>query len=112
MSIVADEGDKEFPTDRPVYIIWALGRLDENKEPTFHDIYSKANIKVDLARKEPQSNCVSFTKSDKKPEGEPWIKGLIYDKNIRAFKAYVGPSGAKKGYQATTGISIIFLCCL
>lgn len=103
LKFIADDGDKEYPTDRPVYIIWALGRLDENKEPTFHDTYSKANIKVDLARKEAQSNCVSFTTVDRKPEGEPWIKGQIYDKTIRTFKAYVGPSGAKKGYQTTTG---------
>lgn len=80
-----------------------MGRLDENKEPTFHDIYSKANIKIELARKEASSNCVSFTTSDRKIEGEPWQKARIYDKTIRSFKAYVGPSGGKKGYQATTG---------
>lgn len=97
----ADSGDKEFPTDRPVYIIWAIGRLDSNKEPTFHDLYPKANISIDLNRKEAQSNCISFTTPHPRPV-EVWDKAQIFDKTIRTFRAYLGPSGGKKGYQGIT----------
>lgn len=102
MFFSADPGDKLFPTDRSVYIVWALGRLDENKEPTFHDIYSKSNKQLNLTQ-EPSSDCVAFTRSENKIKKESWTKGHIYDKTIRNFKAYVGPSGGRKGYQATTG---------
>lgn len=92
----------EYPTDRPVYIIWAIGRLDSNKEPTFHDLYPKANTSVELNRKEASSNCFSFTRSEpSKPE--VWEKGQIFDRTIRTFTAYLGPSGGKKGYQGITG---------
>lgn len=98
----ADPGDKEFPTEGSVYIVWGVGRLDENKEPAFHDLYSKTDIKLELTPREPINNCVSFTKSKLEPS-EPWKRGQIFDKTIRIFKSYIGPSGAKKGYQTITG---------
>lgn len=76
--------------------------MDPNKEPTFHDFYPKANLSVELNRKEAQSNCVSFTTSHQE-KIEIWDKAQIFDKTIRTFKAYVGPSGGKKGYQGITG---------
>lgn len=30
-----------------------MGHLSKNKEPTFHDFYPKADIQLDLNRKEP-----------------------------------------------------------
>lgn len=98
----ADPTDREYPTDKPVYIVWAIGRLDTNHEPTFHDIYHKSNIQVNLGRSEPESNCFSFTRSDTMLR-PPWEKGQIFDRNIRTFKAYLGPSGGKRGYQGITG---------
>ncbi|RZC37497.1 protein Skeletor, isoforms B/C, partial [Asbolus verrucosus] len=100
--ISPDHGDKEYPTEGSIYVVWAIGRLDKNKEPTFHDFYPKTNISVELNPKEPFSNCFSFTRSDTQLR-EPWNKGQIYDKTIRIFKAYLGPSGGKRGYQGTTG---------
>lgn len=105
ISFSADPGDKEYPIEGSVYIVWGVGRLDENKEPAFHDLYSKTDIKLQLTPKEPQNNCVSFTKSKFVPS-EPWKRGQIFDKTIRVFKSYIGPSGAKKGYQAITGITV------
>ena len=62
----ADPGDQEYPTDRPVYVIWALGKLDENKEPSFHDVYPKSNLKLELGRSEPENTCLDFTVADEK----------------------------------------------
>lgn len=64
--VTADPGDKEYPTDRPVYVVWALGRLDENKEPTFHDVYPKSDLKLELVRQEPENTCMDFTENDEK----------------------------------------------
>ncbi|XP_025837315.1 protein Skeletor, isoforms B/C-like [Agrilus planipennis] len=100
--ISPDTGDKEFPTEGSVYIVWALGRLDKSKEPTFHDIYPKSDIKIELNKKEPASNCFAFTTTDRNLV-EVWEKNQIFDRNIRTFNAYLGPSGGKKGYQGMTG---------
>ncbi|KAJ8970089.1 hypothetical protein NQ314_001400, partial [Rhamnusium bicolor] len=100
--ISPDPGDKEFPAEGSIYVVWGIGKLDENMEPAFHDLYSKTDIKIEMSPKEPHNNCVSFTRSKPEPR-EPWKKGQIFDKTIRVFKAYIGPSGAKKGYQAITG---------
>ncbi|XP_044727087.1 protein Skeletor, isoforms B/C, partial [Chrysoperla carnea] len=100
--ISPDPGDKEYPLDRPSYVIWAIGRLDDNKEPTFHDIYPKGNIKIDFNRKEPESNCFSFTRSNSVLR-EPWEKAQIFDRTIRTFVATLGPSAGKRGYQGITG---------
>ncbi|KAF7995188.1 hypothetical protein HCN44_004660 [Aphidius gifuensis] len=42
----------------PVYFIWAIGKLDENKEPNFHDIYSRSDLKLNLNRTE--SSDISY----------------------------------------------------
>ena len=64
--ITADPGDKEYPTNRLVYVVWALGRLDENKEPNFHDVYPKGNLRLELNRQEPETSCMDFTENDNK----------------------------------------------
>ncbi|XP_066581893.1 protein Skeletor, isoforms B/C [Prorops nasuta] len=98
----SDPGDKEYPTDRAVYVIWALGRLDENKEPNFHDVYPKSDLKLELNRLEPANSCMDFTEDDSKLR-EPWEKAEIFDRSIRTFKATIGPPGGKKGYEGITG---------
>uniref|UniRef100_A0AAR5PRQ2 DOMON domain-containing protein n=1 Tax=Dendroctonus ponderosae TaxID=77166 RepID=A0AAR5PRQ2_DENPD len=100
--ISSDESDKEFPLEGSIYIVWAIGKLDENNEPAFHDVYPKTNISVELNPKEPKKSCYAFTRSEREV-GEPWSKGQIFDKTIRVFTSTIGPSGAKKGYQAITG---------
>lgn len=100
--ISADSGDKEYPAEGSIYVVWAMGKLDENKEPAFHDVYPKTNISIELNPKEPKKTCYAFTRSAPVVQ-EPWSKGQIFDKTIRVFKSTIGPSGAKKGYQAITG---------
>lgn len=100
--ISSDAGDKEVPTDTEAYIVWAIGRLDDNKEPAFHDIYPKSNIKVAFNSSEPINNCFAFT-SNQEVVLEPWERGQIFDRTIRTFNAYIGPSAGKKGYQTIAG---------
>ncbi|XP_058800377.1 protein Skeletor, isoforms B/C [Phymastichus coffea] len=100
--ISSDLGDKELPTNGSVYVIWALGHLDENREPSFHDFYPKSNLKLELGRSEPENTCVDFTTSNTKLI-EPWEKNEIFDRSIRTFRATIGPSGGQRGYQSITG---------
>lgn len=56
----------DYPTNKSTYVIWAIGRLDENKEPSFHDIYPKRDLKLELGRSEPENTCMDFTADDEK----------------------------------------------
>lgn len=104
----ADPTDREFPTEKPIYVVWAIGRLDKNMEPSFHDIYPKKDILINFNRKEAESNCFPFTSTENTREtpDQPWEKAQIFDRNVRTFRAYIGPSGGKKGYQTITGMYI------
>ncbi|KAJ8687168.1 hypothetical protein QAD02_022962 [Eretmocerus hayati] len=100
--IPIDIGDKEYPTDKPVYVIWAIGRLDENNEPSFHDFYPKHDVLLDLRRSQTENSCIDFTDNNEKLR-KPWEKEEIFDRSIRTFRATIGPSGGRRGYQALTG---------
>ncbi|XP_069695747.1 protein Skeletor, isoforms B/C [Periplaneta americana] len=102
--ISSDPGDKEYPTEGSSYVVWAIGRLNHHKEPMFHDIYPKGNVKLELNRKEKESNCFAFTRSQESFR-EPWEKSEIFDRTIRTFAATLGPSGGKRGYQGITGMT-------
>lgn len=100
--ISSDEGDKEFVLTRPMYTVWALGRLDSNKEPAFHDYYPKRDVIINFGAKEPTNDCFSFVAET--PERiETWERLQIFDRSIRSFTATLGPSGGFKGYQGITG---------
>lgn len=66
ISLTADPGDKEYLTDKPMYFVWALGRLDENNDPNFHDIYPKGNLKLHLGKTEPENTCLDWTVNNDK----------------------------------------------
>nr|CAD7448555.1 unnamed protein product [Timema bartmani] len=102
--ISADPGDQEYRTEGWSYVVWAVGRLNHNKEPMFHDIYPKWNLKLELNRKEHSSDCFAFTRS-KESFRETWEAGEIFDRTIRTFTATLGPSGGRRGYQGITGMT-------
>lgn len=53
--------DREWAVDRPMFGVWALGRLDHEREPAFHRLYPKSDVKLHLGRSPPDNDCVSFT---------------------------------------------------
>lgn len=55
-----DEGDKVFKTTGSTYVIWAVGRLNKFKEPRYHHMYSKGDVKLEFGRKI-SKNCFQFT---------------------------------------------------
>lgn len=100
--ISADSGDKEFELDKEMYVVWAIGQLDSNKEPAFHDLYPKRDIKIHFNSSEPFNDCFSFAKKEKVAL-EVWERPQIYDKTLRSFTATLGPAGGRRGYQGITG---------
>lgn len=61
----ADHGDQQFPGEDsgPVFVIWAVGRLDESKEPALHHSYPKGDVRLELGRKEAKKECFAFTRA-------------------------------------------------
>lgn len=50
-----------------MYVIWALGRLDKtNNEPSFHDLYPRNDVVLELNRKDAENSCIDFTESSGK----------------------------------------------
>lgn len=42
-------------------MIWAIGRLNHQKEPGIHDYFPRSVIKLDLDPKPPIDTCYPFT---------------------------------------------------
>ncbi|XP_014255074.1 protein Skeletor, isoforms B/C [Cimex lectularius] len=97
----ADPGDKEYRTEGKTHLVWAIGKLDANQEPSFHDIYPRSSAVVEFGKT--QDNCFPFATNDKEIL-EPWDRPKIIDKGLRVFTATLGPSGGKRGYQGITGM--------
>lgn len=75
----ADHGDKPFDLEKEQYVVWALGELDSNNEPTYHNIYPTNDITMKFNNTEPYNDCFSFTVGE--PEkSEIWTKPQILDR--------------------------------
>lgn len=85
-----------------MFTVWALGRLDSNSEPAFHDIYPRKDVIIHFNTKEPVNDCFSFTRSEVNMQ-DVWDKSQIFDRSIRTFSATLGPAGGKRGYAGITG---------
>lgn len=88
--------------DKETFIVWAIGRLDSNNEPAFHDIYPKRDVIIHFNTSEIVNDCFSFTRSEVNLE-DVWDRSQIFDRSIRTFSATLGPAGGKRGYAGITG---------
>lgn len=98
-----DDGDQIYNPDGDTFLVWAIGRYNEFKEPTFHHTYPKGTVKLNFGRKDAEDHCFDFTIGQKKIRPTPWGPFRIKDKNVENFIARIGPSGGLKGYAGITG---------
>lgn len=101
--ISSDPGDREIYLDRPNYVIWAMGHLDSNYEPAFHNLYPKTDVIMHFNTTEPVNDCFSFTRKEHSNTVEVWEQAKIFDRSVRTFNAVLGPAGGLKGYEGLTG---------
>jgi len=94
-------GDRPFPTEGLASLIWAIGRMDKMKRPTFHRLWSRSPVRYELGRL-PQRNCLPFMIVDD-PVLPPWGQFQIREPSLRLFSLKVGPSGGPRGYEGITG---------
>lgn len=53
--------DREWVVGRPMFVVWAVGRLDHEREPAFHRLYPKRDVRLDLAKADDTNDCVRFS---------------------------------------------------
>lgn len=99
-----DAGDKEFKTNALNSMIWAIGRMNHQKEPSVHDFFPRSVLKLDLDPKPPIDTCYPFTVNTETLKKDVWEQPKIIDSSLRMMTATLGPSGGKKGFQGLTGL--------
>lgn len=120
--ISGDEGDLTFQKEDPSFLVWSVGRLNKFKEPRFHYLYPKKNVKITFGRK-PEKNCFSFTEDYSASDHEliiqsnnglssgggaksgikPWGPLKIANQSMTTFYARLGAAGGdNRGYTAFT----------
>ena len=102
-------------------IVWAIGKLARpggrkaKKVPSFHDIYPKTHVQIDLKGKVPDIyQCQPFvqeappsmlrSKGQKAKKLKTWGPHRHFDYSLRTFDARLGPPGGAKGYSGITGM--------
>lgn len=94
--------DRAWPTDRPVYVVWAVGALDHAGEPGFHRLYPRRDVRLRLAAAPGDSTdehqCFPFAaRTHSAPP--PWETAELFDPALRLFQFRVGPAGGARGLR-------------
>ncbi|KAH7972910.1 hypothetical protein HPB52_018662 [Rhipicephalus sanguineus] len=100
-----DDGDQIFNPDGNTYLVWAIGKYNEQKEPSFHHTFPRGDLKINFGRKDAADNCFEFTTGQNRKKPDPWPLFRIRDKAVDTFVARIGPAGLWKGYVGITGRS-------
>ncbi|CAH2226917.1 jg1255 [Pararge aegeria aegeria] len=56
----AEALDREWSTERAVFVVWALGALDHALEPAFHRVYPRHDVQLVLSQNVADNDCVDF----------------------------------------------------
>ncbi|XP_022244635.1 protein Skeletor, isoforms B/C-like [Limulus polyphemus] len=99
-----DEGDKVYSKGRDLFLIWAIGKYNKYKDPGFHHIFPRGNVKINLGRPEAK-NCFHFTRPVNKMKPTTWGPLRVKERNLDTFVVRLGPSGGQKGYMGYTGMA-------
>lgn len=100
-----DSGDKVFYQEGDTYLIWAVGKYNTYKQPTYHRLVLRGDFKLELGRKPGVKNCQPFTRDRYKVTEKSWGPLKIQDPQVTTFTVRVGIPGGQKGYAGITGRS-------
>ncbi|CAG9134831.1 unnamed protein product [Plutella xylostella] len=90
-----DSIDREWQTEGPTYIVWSIGTLDHERGPSFHHIYPKKDVSINVNANPPTNDCYPFT-SGKSPTISTWDVPELFDPSLRSFTATLGPGGGRR----------------
>ncbi|XP_022115402.2 protein Skeletor, isoforms B/C [Pieris rapae] len=99
-----DTLDQEWPTDRAVFVVWAVGPLDHLGEPAYHRLRPAIDHQLVLphdsqSKSRSQSECQRFSIARPTPS-RPWDRAELFDPALRVFSFSVGPAGGERGLAA------------
>ncbi|XP_064074905.1 protein Skeletor, isoforms B/C [Vanessa tameamea] len=94
-----EELDREWPLDRSVFVVWAIGGLDHAQEPAFHRLWPASDIQLVLNQKDPANDCFDFTVGAR-ARAAGWERAELFDPALRVFRAALGPAGGARGLAA------------
>ena len=121
-----DEGDIILDRDAKHFIVWAIGKLNSQKEPGFHHIYPKSSQFIVFGRKS-ERNCFLFNtpkpavkelKTDPTATNagatavqfetsslvtKPWGPLRLNNRSLTTLYARLGDSGGLRGYVGSNG---------
>lgn len=100
-------GDKIISTTGSQYVVWAMGRVNDqnNNLVTKHDSGDRlsGNLEVEFGGSH-GIQCSALSSGDQpRVEQEAWDPQVIMDPEVTEFTVRIGPSGGDKGYNAITG---------
>ncbi|GFU22530.1 hypothetical protein NPIL_175341 [Nephila pilipes] len=100
-----DSGDKVFKQEGDTYFVWAVGKYNSYKEPTYHRLVLRGDLKLNLGRKPGVKNCEPFIRTKTKSMEKSWGPLRIRDPQVTTYTVRVGVPGGVKGYSGITGQS-------
>ncbi|KAI5645559.1 electron transfer DM13 domain-containing protein [Phthorimaea operculella] len=91
-----EDMDREWPTDRPVAVVWAVGRLDADNSPSYHTLFPRNDVILNLSKATPDDDCFSFAVG-KRAIPQPWETAQLFDPALRVFRFSIGPAANRRG---------------
>ncbi|XP_063541866.1 protein Skeletor, isoforms B/C [Cydia strobilella] len=90
--------DREWVTDKPMSVVWAVGALDAEEEPTFHRLWPRVDVALNISQTADQSadDCVEFSVGSSSAP-TPWETAELFDPALRVFSFSPGPAGGARG---------------
>ncbi|XP_023944110.2 protein Skeletor, isoforms B/C [Bicyclus anynana] len=95
----AEDADREWPLDRAVFVVWAVGALDHAREPAFHRLWPRADVQLVLGGAAADDDCVDFAPAPRRAPAA-WERAQLFDPALRVFRAALGPAGGARGMAA------------
>ncbi|XP_050675076.1 protein Skeletor, isoforms B/C-like [Leptidea sinapis] len=95
----AEDMDRAWPTERDVFAVWAVGGLDAARDPAYHRLFPRRDVRLRLAADPPTDDCVPFA-MPKARSVSGWERAQLFDPALRVFSFRVGEAGGARGLAA------------
>ncbi|CAH0721351.1 unnamed protein product, partial [Brenthis ino] len=97
----AEDMDREWPTERAAFVVWAVGALDHAGEPAYHRLRPAADVQLVLAgaAADHGDDCFDFV-IEERPQPAAWERAELFDPALRVFRMTLGPAGGARGLAA------------
>ncbi|CAK1594786.1 unnamed protein product [Parnassius mnemosyne] len=102
-SLQPDEAmDRAWNTEGPQYVVWAIGSLDHEGEPSYHRLYHRSDVVVKLMENPPENDCFDFVIGERAGV-RAWERAELFDPALRVFRFALGPAGGARGLAGRGG---------